>query len=475
MAVKAFSGAGTELPPSPEYFNEMASSGLRVYGGFVRDEFQQQLAGRNKYRIYREMADNSATIGSLLYAIKMIIRSLELRVEPAEDAPNAEEMADFVYSIMDDMVGSWDGFMTDALTFLENGFAPVEVVYKRRSGLKKDPMKSSKHDDGYVGVAKMGLRSQETIIKWLMDDHANITGLQQQPFNAPMVEIPVEKFLLFRTSEERNNPEGRSLIRNTWRAWYFQKRLEEIEAIGTERDLAGLPVILVPSSVIQAAASSDAVNAPKALATLNAYKTMAVNIRRDEQEGVVMPSDRDEHGNLQYELKLLTSGGSRQFDTNALITRYKNDILATVLADFIMMGQAKVGSQALAVTKVKMFMNAVQGMVNIIAAVLNRQLLPRLWSLNGFDQQAMPKFVFEKVDKPDLDILGGYIKALSDAGFSLAGDHETEEVARAAAGLPPPPEDGLLMQDFQGGLMEDAAKPPKSVQTETPEVDGDEE
>jgi len=470
---QAYSGSGTEAPPPANYFIEGGSSGLRVYAGYVRDEFQPQLQGRNAIRIYREMADNNATVGSLLYAIKQIIRSLEVRVEPADGVAGSEQAAEFVESIMHDMAGSWDGFMTDLLTFLEYGFAPVEVVYKRRRGPKKDPMTTSRNDDGLVGVAKMGLRAQETLVKWLMDEHGNITGLTQQPWNAPMVSIPVEKFLLFRTTEERNSPQGRSVLRSAWRAWYMLKRMEEIEGIGIERDLAGLPVVKVPSSLIQAASGSDPITGPLAQRTLQAYKDMVVNIRRDEQEGVVIPSDRDEHGNLQYELTLLTSGGARQFDTNAVITRYKQDILGTVLADFIMMGQGKVGTQALATTKVEMFMNAVQGFVNIIASVLNRQLLPRLWSLNGFDQETMPKFVFDKVQKPNLEILGGYIKQLSDSGFTLAGDEETEAMARSFAGLPPPPEDGMNMDAFTGGLAVPEKKGAPS-KTETPEV-GDEE
>ena len=49
---------------------------------------------------------------------------------------------------------------------------------------------------------------------------------------------------------------------------------------------------------------------------------IVTNIRRDEQEGIIFPSLRDDQGNLLYELKLLSSGGSRQFDTDKIISRY---------------------------------------------------------------------------------------------------------------------------------------------------------
>lgn len=58
-----------------------------------------------------------------------------------------------------------------------------------------------------------------------------------------------------------------------------------------------------------------------------ALENMVKSIRRDEMEGVVLPAG--------YELELLSSGGTRQFDTNAIINRYDTRIAMTVLADFI--------------------------------------------------------------------------------------------------------------------------------------------
>jgi hypothetical protein len=58
--------------------------------------------------------------------------------------------------------------------------------------------------------------------------------------------IPIEKMLLFRTTVQRNNPEGRSMLRTAYRPWRNKKRIEEIEGVGIERDLAGLPMARIP-------------------------------------------------------------------------------------------------------------------------------------------------------------------------------------------------------------------------------------
>src|SRR5882672_3813721 len=61
-------------------FGEYGQSGLRQFSGWVRDEFLPNLLGRNGMRTYREMADNSAAVGALLWAIRSTMRKVEWRV-----------------------------------------------------------------------------------------------------------------------------------------------------------------------------------------------------------------------------------------------------------------------------------------------------------------------------------------------------------------------------------------------------------
>ncbi len=53
--------------------------------------------------------------------------------------------------------------------------------------------------------------------------------------------------LLFRTKSRKDNPEAGILQECLPFTWYFKQRIQEIEGIGIERDLAGrLPVIYTP-------------------------------------------------------------------------------------------------------------------------------------------------------------------------------------------------------------------------------------
>ena len=119
-------------------------------------------------------------------------------------------------------------------------------------------------------------------------------------------------------STAKGNPEGRSFLRNAYRPWYMKKRLEELEGIGAERDLAGLPMARVPSDYLSAKKGTDKEK------MLQAFKTMVRSVRRNEQDGIIIPRMVDPDTKMDmFDFSLLNSGGGRQFDINTIIRRYE--------------------------------------------------------------------------------------------------------------------------------------------------------
>ncbi|HZT90298.1 MAG TPA: hypothetical protein VFA12_20325 [Stellaceae bacterium] len=383
--------------------------------------------------------DNSATVGAVMFAIMQTMRRVDWRVIPAADTPEAEEAAEFVHGLMDDMSHTWPGFVVEALSMLGYGYAINEVVYKRRLGRKpKDGADaSSKYNDGKIGWRRLPIRSQDTILKWFFDANGQIKGVTQQPWVGRLIDLPIEKFLLFRPSSHKNNPEGRSILRTAYRSYYLVKRMEEMEAILMER-FAGLPVVKVPSALLEAAATGDAT----ATAQVAAYKKLVTNIRVDEQMGVMMPSDTyegaDGPSNVpRYTLELLTPQGTQSgVRSHEIVTRHSLNILKTVLADFIDLGHQARGTQNLAISKVDMFYAGIEGWLDSMAAVLNQHGLPRLWELNRFDPDLLPQISPDMPDRIDIDAIGNFVLNLSRAGVHLFDDPETRQYLRGAAGLP---------------------------------------
>ena len=415
-------------------FGEIGSTGLAQYGGLVREDFLSALQGRSRYATYREMADNHPVIGAVLHSVEMLVRGVEWTVQPQDEQDQTSvDRAEFVASCLNDMSHTWQDTLSAIMSMLVHGFSYHEVCYKRRNGPGEDPTKRSKYYDGLIGWRKIPIRDQNTILRWEFDPNGGIKGavqLDQWAANKGEVALPIEKCLLFRTSTKRNNPEGRSILRNAFVPWYYQSKIAEIEAIGIERDLAGMPVALVPPHLLSDNATSSETSA------LNEIKKIVRNIRRDEQEGIVYPLAYDpETGNLAYDLKLLSTGGRRQFDTNQIITRYDQRIAMTVLADFILLGHDKVGTQALSVSKIQLFSDSIQAWLDNVADTFNRHAIPRLMRLNGWPEDDSPRMEYTPPRNVDIGIIADFVSKLAGVGAIIPDDSLGNHLLELA-GLP---------------------------------------
>ena len=457
--------AGALLP-----FVQLGRTGLRHFSGIIDEEFLPQLRGPRALTVFREMKDNDPTVGATLFAVEMLMRQVAWRTEAADDSPAALEQAEFVESCFGDMADTWPDTLASIFSFLPFGHSVHEQVFKLRAGHNPDDLsRDSKFNDRKIGWRKFAGRSQDTITRWIIppgtDELAGIVQLPPPDFRERV--IPMSKLLLFRTTTAKGNPLGRSILRNAYRPWFFKKRIEEIEGIGIERDLAGLPTMGVPAKILTASASDD----EKAL--LVEIRKMLSEVRRDEREGVIFPIEFDADGHDMYKFELMRSGGRRQFDTTQIVTRYDRRIAGVVLADFILLGGERVGSFALADSKTELFGLALGAWLDVVVAIFNRKAIPDLMAINGMASELSPKLVHGDVESIDLAALGTYIAALSSAGM-LTANPETENALRAHATLPeidvnaePEPDPEPLPRPFPPGrepdpeldLEDDPARP----------------
>jgi hypothetical protein len=404
-------------------YKQLGTTGLHRYGGYVYEEFLPNLRWPRAGDVYQEMADNDPVVGAILYLAEMLIRNAEWTTEAASDKPDDVEAAEFLYSCMHDMDTSWADTISEILSMLTYGFSFHEVVYKIRRGPHERNSKfRSKYSDGKVGWRRMPIRSQDTLYEWMFDDEGDIKAFVQcNPNTGKSVVIPLSKGLLFRTRVSRDNPEGKSLLRNAYRPWYFKKHIEEIEGIGIERDLAGFPVLHAPEGL-------DLWNDedPRLVKLRQNAEELIRNVRRDSEEGVLLP-----HG---WEFKLLSSGSARQFDTSAIINRYDYRIAITMLSDLVLLGGEKTGSFAMAEAKQSLLATALNAQLLNIADVFNNYAVPKLMHYNGFDNLTdYPKIVPGNIKSPSLKEIALLLRSM---GLDISGDMELMNYLRKISSLP---------------------------------------
>lgn len=415
---------------------EIGRVGQRRYGGIFYEEFLSELRGRKGAEVFTEMSNNDETIGAILFAIEMLVRQASWNVEPGGSTAKDREAAEFVKSCMDDMQQTWIDTISEILSFLTYGWSFHEIVYKRRMGRTKDNRTSSKYDDGLIGWMKLPIRSQETLYQWEYDDQDNLIGMTQMPPpDFGLITIPMNKAMLFRTRSRKDNPEGRSILRTAYRSWYFKRRIQEIEGIGIERDLAGLPVITTPEGMDIWDKDDEDMNAIRA-----GLEAMVKNIRRDSTEGLVLP--------FGYTFELTSTGGSRQFDTNSIIERYDTKISQTVLADFIQLGHESVGSFALSSDKTNLFSMAICAFLDIICQTFNSQGIPALIDINGDHFAGVtdyPRLTHGDIEDVDLATMATYIKDMASIGVIIP-DESLEDYVRQLGKLPKRTTDTVPME-----------------------------
>lgn len=442
---------------------ELGSSGLDRHDIWVSDEKLRQLSDpRRRNRLFREMGDNDSIAGAVLFALDMLIRQVNWDVqsptgdESAQLPPVYEEATRFVDSCLKDLQRPFKDIISEMLSFLQFGWYAGEKVFKQRRGMQPpakvsrdqagqiviepSDLPSSRFDDGKLGWHKIAGRAQDTLYGWIFDPHGEVLGLiQQAPPDWKLVTIPITKLVHLRTTARGNNPEGQSVFRRGYRSWYFKKTLEELMAIGVERDLAGLAVLRVPKELLRP--KSD-LTAPE-LSLREGLERMLRNVRRGAQEGVMLPSERDAEGGYEYDFALLGQGGRRQFNLKELLEYFDQRIALMALADVILLGHEKVGSFALASSKTEMLSTAIGAWLDMIADEFNRKHIPELLELNGFPVDFTPQLVHSDVESLDLGVLGEYVSKLASSGMTLfpTPDGELERALLEEAGLPVPDTD----------------------------------
>jgi len=447
-------------------FREIGRTGLKRMGGQIHEEFLTSLKGQKAIDKYEEMRDNDPIVGASLFAIKNLVRQADWKVVPGGDRLKDEKAAEFVETAIHDLDIPWQAFIDEVMSMLVFGWSFFEVVYKKRTGNSFDPEEGSEYDDGKIGWKKFAVRSQDSWWDWEFDDRGKLTAFLQQPWpDFKVRRIPRDKGLLFRTTYYKDNPEGRSILRNAYRPWFFKKRIEELEGIGIERDLAGLPHFKVPANILKSTATETE------KATLERIKEMGKNIRNDEEGVIITPAVYDDNGNPLFEFDLVSTKGRKKFSTGEVIDRKSREIAMSMLADFIIIGHESVGSFALASSKTKIFSTAIGAYMDAIAEEINKRAIPQLLAMNGMMDVNSPKLQHSDIETIDLDLLAKYIVALSNVGIDLTGD-DVLGFLEEQAGLPNRSlEESEEGPEGTGAGMEDITPDERPINNENEEED----
>ena len=420
--------------------HDIGHTGLNESWGQIQDDFLTEWRGREKVKRVDEMLKNSPVIGALRMAIEMPIRDISwwFTSEDGEEDPRIELLDDALAN----MTHSWNDHIVDALLMAFYGWEMSTITYERVGGR--------------MLWRKFKMLGHDTIMRWLIAEDGGLEGLQQWPHLWPEP-IPIERMLLYRFRKTQNNPEGESVLRPAWIPWYYIKNIQQIEAIGIERNLAGLPVVTPPIGV-----DMDGEDGDKA-------ELLVRNVRNDEQAGVVLPPPVGEGEHQRWHFDLVASSGSSQtIDTDLIISRYEKRMLMAALSQFLMLGMDSVGAMATFEGATDFFTMAVNTIADIISDTFTKYAVTRLLKLNGQNTDGI-KMEHSPAGDIGLDVIGTF---LQQVGTLVTWTPDDEVWLRALARLPEktPDELAVLQEEEQERTAANAEAMRQGMQQQ-PEVD----
>lgn len=390
----------------PDTTERGAPGTVFLSGQLTEEEYNADLRGAKAIQVYDRMRRSDGQVKATLLVCELPLRSATWSVEPASDEPMDVEVGQFIEdNLFDGMTITWDSFLHHVLLKLTFGFSIFEKVFEI--------------DGNRVKWRKFAPRLPKTLWNWKLDPNGGLKGIVQLVFKDDKfdyIDIDADKLLVFTHEKEGSNFEGISLLRAAYKHYYYKDHLYRIDAIASERHAMGIPYFKHPGEI-----SQD---------EKNRLDQMGQHLYAHEQQYVRLAEEYD------FRVEGLT--GSIK-DLNPSIQHHDNMIARSILAQFINLGSADVGSFALARDQSSFFLMALKSVGRNICDTMNRYAIPQLVDYN-FNVKAYPKLRVSGLETRKMDEYAKAILDLASAG-AITMDRTVQETLRDMLGLPPIPEE----------------------------------
>lgn len=417
-------GKPTDMSASPE--ETKGSPGFANYNGFLEEkERNQALTGTTKYITFSNVLANTAVVGAGVRYMLNLIAKAAWTVTPADDSAEAEEHADFVDEVINGMRTPWARVVKRGAKYKFDGFNIQEWTAIRR-------------DDGRLGLLDIESRPAHTVTRWDTDVYGNVRGvIQRSPQTQEEIYLPIEKLLYIVDDSLTDSPEGLGLFRHMVEPINRLKRYEQLEGYGFESDLRGVPVGRAPLTELREMVQNKLITQAESDQIVKPIRDFVSNAIKNPRLGMVIDSTpfRDEGPNAspsssqKWGVELLRGGNTTQKEVAEAINRLNHEIARLIGVEHILLGADGRGTQALSQDKSHNFFLIIDSALSELSEAFEKNIIDRLWELNGFDKALKPSFTVESIQFRDIEQITGAISDLARSGAMLdPGDPAIAEI-----------------------------------------------
>lgn len=453
---------------------EGMSAGETLWGD--RDALSLNLVGSIRWDTFERMIRDISIIAAGVRLIVNLIANAVWTVNPPENEdgeapPGAQEIADLAYEILFDMTSSWSTVVKKTAAFRFMGFAVLEWTAKKRP-------------DGAIGLLDIEHRPQRTITRWKRDDSGTVLSVYQRIVGKAEVELPRSKIVYAVDDTFTDHPEGLGLLRHLAGASERLRTLLELEEVGFETDLRGIPIARAPLGELQKEVresgdegSDDRKKAEsRRQSMLRPFREFIEKHVRNKKTGMLIPSDTylaQGTGNdtqtvssvPKWAIELL-NGEASSFEAIAnAIKEMKEDLARILGVEHLLLGSDGAGSLALARSKIGTFNQTVTSLLLDLVEIYDRDVIAPLAELNGWPDELCPQMGVNEISDRDLEQIIDALSKLASAGAPVLPNDPAVGEAYDLMGFTRPPERSANELDASlNPRRKDAANPDKPLE-----------
>lgn len=248
-------------------FNEVGTSGLKEYSGFVAEAYNSSLYWPTVQPLFARLRRSMPEIVMIRDGFTAWARNTSPQVDlPDKATDDDKRYQEFIYSDFENMDGGYNKYIDTTVNHVPfYGWLYFEVAPSKRDPNWRPPNGDewrSEADDGLIGIRRLAIRDVSTFAGWEFDGKKNLLGMNQQDYPNQPVFIPLNR-ALHHTYGDPNNPEGLSPLEAVWRLERIRYGLEVVQGIGYEHAAGYLNVTKTEAGTLTAADKDNVKEAAK--------------------------------------------------------------------------------------------------------------------------------------------------------------------------------------------------------------------
>jgi len=375
--------------PRPIKTIEVGTAGTEIYGGYISEDYLQELQGRLWQDKIDQMFRSDGNVKMTVSALVLPLKSSNWMFSTTEESPEAEMQKKLLEkAFFEDTDKSFTMLLGEILSMVRCGYSLFDVTHQ---------VKTDKELGTYNTLKSISFRSPRTIERWNVEHSGKLISVTQMSNGdtGENVDMDATYLLHFAPEQEGDNYEGISILRSMYGPWLRKDKFLKLLAVGLEKYAVPTPSLEVP------AGKENSPEFKAAERMLKCYTSGQANY-------TIMPNG--------WKLTF----NSVTFDADKVrmaINAENQEMVNSILASFLLLGQNGAGSLALSGTLSDFFKQTITYLADHIIEVLTKRIIKPLIKMNMGDVPLLVELRCDGLEEKADQAWATMFKTLKDAGL----------------------------------------------------------